>query len=65
MWRELREKQTRIVHASYRTQKIQLVLRFPAPDRRRSRIERNISLRYLTEIEPVLDAGQDLRQSDT
>lgn len=45
--------------------KMQLVLRFPAPDRGRSRIEQAILRRYLIEMTPPLAAGQDSGQSDT
>jgi hypothetical protein len=45
--------------------KMQLVLRFPAPDRGRSRIEQAILRRYLIETAPLLDAGHDSHQSDT
>ena len=45
--------------------KMQLVLRFPAPDRGRSRIEQAILRRYLIETTPRLDAGQDSNLSDT
>jgi len=44
--------------------KIQLVLRFPAPDRGRSRIEQAILRRYLIEMTPPLTAGQDSGQTD-
>lgn len=45
--------------------KMQFVLRFPAPDRGRSRIEQAILRRYLLEMIPPLTAGQDSLQSDT
>jgi hypothetical protein len=45
--------------------KMQFVLRFPAPDRGRSRIEQAILRRYLVEMIPPLTAGQDVRQTDT
>jgi small-conductance mechanosensitive channel len=45
--------------------KMQFVLRFPAPDRGRSRIEQAILRRYLIETAPLLNAGQDSHQSDT
>lgn len=44
--------------------KMQLVLRFPAPDRGRSRIEQAILRRYLVEMTPPLAAGQDSRHTD-
>jgi small-conductance mechanosensitive channel len=45
--------------------KMQLVLRFPAPDRGRSRIEQAILRHYLVEMTPPLTAGQDSRQTET
>jgi len=44
--------------------KMQLVLRFPAPDRGRSRIEQAILRRYLIETTPLLTAGHDDHDSD-
>jgi small-conductance mechanosensitive channel len=44
--------------------KMQLVLRFPAPDRGRSRIEQAILRRYLTEETPCCSPGDDTTMSD-
>ncbi len=44
--------------------KMQLVLRFPAPDRGRSRIEQSILRRYLIEMMPPRTDGRDSPQTD-
>ena len=44
--------------------KMQLILRFPAPDRGRSRIEQAILRRYLTEETACLSTGQDAHKSE-
>jgi small-conductance mechanosensitive channel len=43
---------------------MQFVLRFPAPDRGRSRIEQAILRRYLAEMTVLLTAGSDSHQSE-
>ncbi|MDH5640669.1 MAG: mechanosensitive ion channel [Nitrospira sp.] len=45
--------------------KMQLVLRFPAPDRGRSRVEQAIVRRYLIETTPSLPIAPDSQTSDT
>ena len=45
--------------------KMQLVLRFPAPDRGRSRVEQAIVRRYLAETSPSLPTTHDAQTSNT
>jgi hypothetical protein len=45
--------------------KMQLVLRFPAPDRGRSRVEQAIIRRYLAETTPPLPAERESHISNT